>query len=150
MQNRIPLFLLCVAIGIVAYLCLDYWSIRNAPLFKRLERQWAEDVEQLELSKKLPPAWFDVREIEVIGGTPETKEWLAKIHVPLKPKKDGRYKLEVLVVVWEEEGKHGTLVQYDLVDINTQNNIWELGRTFILSRPKSKDTLKAVLEELRQ
>ncbi|MGZ3721911.1 MAG: hypothetical protein ACXVA9_03200, partial [Bdellovibrionales bacterium] len=105
------------------------------------------DVEQLEASGKLPKEWSDVSLIEVIGGTPETKDWLGRIYVPLKSKKGGHYKLEVLVVVWEEEGKRGTLVQYNLVDLKTQNNIYELGRTFILSKPKSKEPFKAMLEE---
>ena len=129
---------------------LDFWSSRNAPLYKRLERQWAADVENLESSHKLPKEWFDVGEMEVFGGTPETREWLDRIQIPLKPKKVGAYKLEILVVAWEEEGKRGTLVQYDLVNLKTQNNIFELGRTFILSKPRNKNPFKAILEELRE
>ena len=150
MRQRIPLLLLCVALGITAFVMLDFWSSRNAPLYKRLERQWAADVERLESSHKLPKEWFDVGELEVFGGTPETREWLGRIQVPLKPKKVGGYKLEVLVVVWEEEGKRGTLVQYNLVDLKTQNNIFELGRTFILSKPRNKNPFKAFLEELQE
>ena len=150
MRKRVPLLLLCLAIGLTSFVMLDFWSVRNAPLYKRLERQWAEDVEKLEDSKKLPKEWYDVREIEVIGGTPETKDWLGRIHVPLTPKKDGHYKLEVLVVVWEEDGKRGTLVQYDLIDPKTGNNFWERGRTFILSKPKNKDPVKALIEDFTQ
>jgi hypothetical protein len=139
-----------LAIGIVAYVCLDFWSARNAPLYKRLERQWAEDVANLEASGKLPKAWFDVRGIELIGGTPETKEYLSRIHIPFTPKKDGHFKLEILVVMWEEEGKRGTLLQYNLVDLKTQNNFWELSRTLILSRPQNKNPFKAALEEFSQ
>lgn len=134
MSQRLPHLLLGIAVGLTAYVCFDYWLSRNAPLYRRLEIQWTEDVEMLEASNKLPPGWFDVREIEIIGGTPETKEWLARIKVPLKTKSDGQNKLEVLVVAWEEEGKRGTMVRYDLVDLKTQNNIWELGRTFILNQ----------------
>jgi hypothetical protein len=147
MRRRIPLLLLCIAIAIPAFLCLDFWNSRNAPLFKRLERQWTDDVEQLEASGKLPPSWSDVSDIEVVGGTPETREWLPRIQVPLKTKAKGGHKMEVLVVVWEEDGKRGALVQYNITDAKTGNNVWELGRTFILSRPKSKDPLQALKDE---
>lgn len=135
--------------GITAYVCLDFWSSRNAPLYKRFERQWAEDVDELEASGKLPAAWFDVGHLELYGGNPESKEWLQRIHVPLKTKKDGHYSLEVLVVAWEEDGKRGTLVQYDLVDLKSGNNVWELGRTFILSRPPLANPFANLLEEIK-
>lgn len=147
MMRRLSLLLGCISIGIVAFVCLDYWSSRNAPLFKRLERQWREDVEKLEASGKLPPAWFDIKDMEIIGGTPETKEWLARIHLPpLKTRTDGHYHLEVLVVVWEEDGKRGTLVQYNLEDFKTKNNIYELGRTLILSEPPTGSPWQALLK----
>jgi hypothetical protein len=149
MLQKFHLLFWCLAIGIIAYVCLDFWSMRNAPLPMRLERQWRDDVEQLEASKKLPPGWFDVKDIEVYGGSPETKDWLKQIQVPLSTKKDGHFKLDVLVVAWEEEGKRGTMVQYDLVDLKSGNNIWELGRTLILSRPRDKNPLKALIEDLR-
>lgn len=149
MRQRLPLLLLCAAFGIVAFVLLDFWTVRNAPLYKRLERQWAEDVATLEESKKLPKQWYDVGEVEVIGGTPETKEYLGRIQVPVKAKKGGKNKLEILVVVWEEEGKRGTTVQYDLIDPETKNNFWELGRTYILSTPDPKD-FKSFLEELQK
>src|SRR5579872_4376202 len=117
MGRKLSLLFLCAAVGMIAYACLNYWSYHNAPLFKRFERQWHQDVVELEESGKLPKAWFDVGEIEMIGGNPETKEWLAKIRVPLHSRKDGGYRLECLVVNWEEEGKHGAMVQYNLVDL---------------------------------
>jgi len=135
MARRLHLLFLCLAAGVLAYVVLDYWDARNAPLFKRFERQWREDVEDLEASKKLPAGWHDVKDLEIFGGTPETKEWLARIKVPLTTKKDGKHKLEVLVVAWEENGIRGALVQYDLVELKSKNNIWELGRTLILTRP---------------
>jgi hypothetical protein len=149
MARRLPPLLLCAAFAILAYVCLDFWSSRNAPLYKRFERQWKEDVEQLENSKKLPPAWFDVRDLEIYGGTPESKDWLGRIQVPLRTRAEGKHKLEVLVVAWEEDGKRGTLVQYNLVDLKTGNNIWELGRTFILTRPPLANPLADLLEELK-
>jgi hypothetical protein len=148
MRQRAPLFIMCFAFGLAAYALLDFWSVRNAPLYKRLERQWQEDVDDLEASQKLPKEWNDVGVVETIGGTPETKEWLQRIETPIKPHKGGHYKLEILVVAWDEDGKTGALIQYDLDNLKTGATIWEQGRTLILKKPQSKDPWKAALEEL--
>lgn len=147
--RKIGLLFLCLGVGLTTFVLLDFWSDHNAPLYLQLQQQWEEDVHNLEASPKLPKAWFDVKELEITGGTPETKSWLRRIHVPLKTKKDGHYKLEVLVVAWEEEGKQGALVQYNLTDLKTQNMIWELGRTFILRQLRDPNPLKAFLDEVR-
>ncbi len=133
-SKRTYLILWAISFSILAFVILDSWSSRNGPQFKKFERQWAEDVQLLENSKKLPPAWFDVGEVELIGGNPETKSWLRKIHVPVKANRPGgKYKLEVLVVIWEADGKRGALVQYNLVDLKSKNMIAELARTLMLT-----------------
>ena len=133
--QRVYLLLWCVTVGIISFMVLDFWQKRNAPLYRKLEIQWAQDVEDLESSKKLPPPWFDVREIELYGGTPETKNWLKRIEIPVTAKKpNGNHKLEVLVVAWEEDGKRGALIQYNLVDLKSGNMIWELGRTLMFRK----------------
>lgn len=150
LSKRLHLLFWCVAVGLLSYIVLDLWSSRNAPLFRRLETQWADDVRLLETSKNLPPGWFDVKEVEIFGGTPETKAILRKIKVPVGIKKhDGEHKLEVLVVVWEEEGKRGALIQYNLVNLKSGNMIKEIGRTLILSRPRDPNPFNALLEDLQ-
>lgn len=146
MQRRVYLLLWCLAIGLIAYVTLDFWHGRNAPLYKKLERQWFEDVDLLEESGKLPQPWYDVKEVELIGGTPETRNLLKRIKIPVGVKNQGgTYKLEVLVVVWEEEGKRGTMIQYNLVDLKSGNTVWELGRTLIHSRPDLLSSVKALV-----
>lgn len=49
--------------------------------------------------------------------------------------------MEVLIVAWEEEGVKGVMVQYNIEDIQTRENVYELGRTLILNR-------QSLLEEL--
>lgn len=148
LANRLHLLLWCLAVGLIAFALLNYYSQRRAPLYKRFERQWAEDVRALETSGKLPPAWKDVKEIKVIGGTPETKAWLKRIEVPLKANAQGTHTMDVLVVIWEENGKRGALVQYNIEDGKTRNMLMELGRTLILSTPATEDPLTALKEAL--
>ncbi len=133
-MKRIYLILWCTALAILAYIVLDYWQVRNAPLYKRFERQWSRDVGSLENSKKMPSPWFDVAEVELIGGNPEGKKWLKQIRPPVGIKNaQGNHKLEVLVVPWHEEGTDGVMVQYNIVNLKSKNMIFELGRTLILS-----------------
>lgn len=139
----------CAAVAIMAYVFLDFWIGRNAPNFKKFERQWADDVAQLEASPKLPKPWFDVSEVEVFGGTPESKGWLRQIQIPVVQKNpNGQHKLEVLIVPWQEGGESGVMIQYNLVNLKTKNMIYELGRTLILSEAKSKDPLQAFIQDL--
>src|SRR5689334_6848187 len=108
--SRVALLLMCLGTGLAAYVLLDFYSQQKAPLYKRLERQWAADVQQLEASGKLPAAWAQVKEIVLIGGTPETKTWLQRMQIPLKENPKGVHRMEVLVVAWEENGKRGALI----------------------------------------
>jgi hypothetical protein len=149
-RKRIYLLFWCAAVGLTSYVLLDFYSRQRAPLYKRLERQWTADVKALEASCKLPASWHDVKTIEVIGGTPETKAWLQRIQVPLKENPKGKHHMEVLVVAWEENGKIGTLVQYNIEDGKTRNTLLELGRTFILSTPTSENPLLTLFEEVRR
>lgn len=133
-NRRLYLLFWCVATGLIAFIALDYWSAHTASLPRQFERQWNDDVESLEQSQKLPKGWFEVSQVEIHGGTPESRQWLKLVQAPIAAKsKDGQYKLEVLVVVWEEEGQRGVLVQYNLVHLPSQNMVWELGRTFLLA-----------------
>lgn len=148
--KRTALLLICLSAGLLSFVMLDLWSSRNAPIFKRLEQRWTDDVELLESSNKLPKGWSDIGEVELFGGNPETKALLRKIEVPIRPKKkDGGHKLEVLVVVWEAEGKRGVLTQYNLIDLKTKNMVAELSRTIMLSDPDAKDPIKEFFKDLK-
>jgi hypothetical protein len=136
-RPRLGFLFIGAAVAAVAFVLLNMWSARNAPLWKRLEHRWAEDVELMESSGKLPAAWADVKSYDLIGGTPESRAWLKLIHPPLKTNPKGRHRMDVLVVGWEESGKRGALIQYNIEDLKTKNTVSEIGRTLILSVPPS-------------
>jgi hypothetical protein len=149
-SKRFSLLFWCAAAALVAYVLLDFYASQRAPLFKRFERQWAEDVKELETSGKLPKAWGDIKEIKIIGGTPETKDWLKRIQVPLKANPEGHHTLEVLIVAWEENGKRGVLVQYNIEDGKTKNTLMEVGRTLILSTVAGEKPLLSLIEGFKR
>lgn len=138
MLNRLHLLIWCVAAGLLAIACFQFWHQRNSPLYQRFESQWRQDIALLEESGKLRPAWFEIREIQIVGGTPETRAWLERISPPIRSKgAEGHFDLEVLTIAWEEAGVYGVTLQYTFTDIKTKNSVWEFGRTLILSRPSA-------------
>lgn len=110
---------------------------KEAPLPKKLEYLWAQDLKLLEQSKAMPEAWSKVRDLEIHGGTDIAKLWLKEMTIPLEVRPKGQYTLEILLVDWVESGKTGAMIQYNLVDQKTGNMVWELGRTLILKDDSS-------------
>ena len=137
MAKRIVLILFCICAGLISYVALDFWASKNGKPDLKFAQLWQEDVELLESSQKLPKAWYSVKEIEVYPGDAQAKVWMKSIHPPIKKNPNGQFKMEILVLTWEEAGKVGSVIQYDLVDLKTQNLVWELGRTLILKSSAS-------------
>lgn len=133
--------------ALLSFIALDYWNEKNAKPYKKLEKLWKEDVRLLNESGKMPASWNHVKEVEVIAGTPETRDWLKRIKIPLAPRGNPDHKLQALVVVWVEGGKRGTMIQYNLTNLESGDNVYELGRTLILSQPRTKSKFKEFLEE---
>jgi hypothetical protein len=150
MNQRVFLLMWCLAIGLFAYVTLDFYSSRNIPLYKKFEKQWQHDVQILEASGKLPKAWFNTGEIVLTGGTPDSRAWLQRIKHPLRQIKDGKTKMEVLVIAWEENGKTGVTLQYNLSDRATGEWIKEVGRTLILAdKAKPANNADEFIKELK-
>lgn len=135
MIRRIALFLLCGAFGIGAYILLDTWSFFKSSPEKKMQRLWEEDTEALRDAKVLPPQWDSIREVRYNAHDPEAVKMIKKLEVPVRLKKDGDYRLDILFVPWSEDGKTGAFIQYDLVDLKSpnENTIWEKSRTLIIS-----------------
>lgn len=134
-----------MAFALSSYLILDLWSSRNGPIGQRFQRLWYNDVRLMEDSGKLPKPWWNIKEVTVVGGTPDTKKMLRQVAHPIKTSPDGQYNMEILIVYWEEEGVRGVLVQYNIEDIKSRENVFEEGRTLVLS-PR---TLMDELQEFR-
>ncbi|MGE0763407.1 MAG: hypothetical protein AB7N80_09015 [Bdellovibrionales bacterium] len=141
MQNSIGLwlarlfglFLLAIGATLAVMFGQKYARFEFGDAEQRLQILWEQDVEKLSASGKLPKAWNEIKEIQLIPATDNAKLWLKNVRVPIRLKSDGGYKMEILVVSWEEEKASGAIMQYNLVDLKTNNMIWELGRTFVLS-----------------
>lgn len=139
MIQRLALLLCCGAFAVAAYVVLDAWQFEHLPTAKKLQRLWEDDMLHMSNTHQLPPAWKSVREIELTPGDEQARQWLRELQVPVTVHKDGQYKLQVMMVSWDDETKLGAYVQYDLMDLNSknENTIWESNRTFILTDSNS-------------
>ena len=106
---------------------------------EKLQVLWEQDVKKLELAEAVPPGWHSLKEITYFGGDPGAKNWIIEgLRAPHPVKKDGTHRLEVLLLSFEDEGRDGAIIQYNLVNLKNQNMEWELGRTFFLSGGESE------------
>lgn len=113
-------------------LTLDYLDSHGASPSQRLQSLWEEDLKLLADHRKLPDAWNKIREIELIPATDTAREWARSLEVPIEVHSDGSHRLEVLLLSWSQDESDGAIVQYNLVDLKTNNMVWELGRTYYL------------------
>lgn len=134
MRKGIGFILLIVALaslGLVSYAVfrVDYWL---APPPEKFKRSWYEDVQLLEKSKSLPKEWQSIREISIKADNSPAQDWIAELTAPITVTKDGHYRLDVFIIHWIEKERYGVVIQYNLVELKSQNTIWELGRTLKL------------------
>ena len=123
-----------VVLGLSGFLvlALGFMQDRNAGPVERLQTIWAEDLQLLKDHNKLPEAWGRIREIELIPATDTAKDWARNLEVPISVNVTGSHRLEVLLLSWTQDESNGAIVQYNLVDLETNNMVWELGRTYYL------------------
>ena len=108
---------------------IGYWL---SPPIEKFQQSWAEDIQLLEGSGKLPKEWKSIRSIKVEAANPPATDWSATALPPVQITSDGKYRLDVFVIHWLEGFRYGVVIQYNLIDLQTQNKIWELGRTLKL------------------
>lgn len=126
---------------LIAGLCVSAWignenfnsQSNEGEIFLRI---WNEDIAHLQKAKKLPQGWYSLRMVEYNALDQEVWPWIEKKKPEIAIDPDGEFKLEVLIDVWDDEEGKAALVEYHLININTEDKVWELGRTFEIRKPK--------------
>lgn len=134
-----PPIVIFLALGWTLSSLLTQAQFLNSTQVERLQSLWNQDVASLENAKALPEGWYHIKSIEFYSGDDGAQKWInEKLRPPQKTQDNGTHRLEILLLSFEDEGKIGAIVQYNLVDIKTQNMEWELGRTFYLNSKKNE------------
>lgn len=108
---------------------------------ERLQYLWTQDINTLKSSQILPTGWYGIKNIEYEGGDSTAMKWLKEgLHIPITLNKDGTHRLEILILSFEDTGRIGAIIQYNLVNLTDQNMEWELGRTFYLNNNQNEWT----------
>ncbi len=128
--------LVLIAAAVVTVLAV-IWSALEVdfylkPPHEKFITRWKADLTQLEKAKKLPSQWNDIREVQVRSDNSPIQDWLPKIKVPISTNPNGRYRLEIFLIHWIENNKYGVVMEYNLIDLVTNNKVWEFGRTYPL------------------
>ena len=111
------------------FLHLDFYLKKPQDKFAAA---WQADIQLLEKSGKLPKEWKEIREISVKGQASPVTEWVGEVTPPIPAFKAGKYRLNVFVIHWIDGYRYGVVIQYDLVDLKSQNVVSEIGRTLKL------------------
>ncbi len=94
---------------------------------------WREDYDRLLKSGKIPIAWVKVNKVIYIPTDSLTAELSAYLKAPLLIVKNGDYRLEVTVISHiSENGKTQILLQQNIIDIQNENTVWEMNKTYNL------------------
>lgn len=134
LHKRVGLIMIAVA---VVTILIILWSALGVgfylkPPHEKLLTRWKADLAQLEKAQKLPSQWNDIREIQLRSDNSPIQEWLPQIKAPIQTNPNGRYRLEIFLIHWIEKYKYGVVVEYNLIDLTSNNKVWEFGRTYPL------------------
>jgi hypothetical protein len=100
-----------------------------------LEEVWHKDIKKLEAEKALPPGLKNLRNIDWETPDITAKTWKRFVQSPFLTKESGEYRLELLVLTQNDAGSTLTaVIQHHLIHVASGNSVWELGRTYALSK----------------
>lgn len=99
---------------------------------QRISRFWSLDMAKLGREDHLHTGFNSLKSFEFFTPSELATEWAKNLEVPFTTRDDGKYHLEILVLSHEDEGERAVVIQMDLVDLETNNLVWEVGRTYSL------------------
>ena len=110
---------------------------------ERLSSLWERDIIQLTAAGKLPKEFFETKEIKITYGSDRAKWLIQAAKSPLHTVADGKYRLDFFADHYVDGKDFGVVLQYQLVDLTSNDMIWELGRTLKLGETQTVEKPKA-------
>lgn len=126
--GTIILLLVLAASGFFYY---RYLSARD-PIPARLSRAINEDLNSLIQNKVVPANFAKIRGFQITAEGSTFKPWADELKIQIPTDKNGTHGLEVFVFFYIDGKKFGANVQYNLVEIKTNNTEWETTRGYDL------------------
>lgn len=146
-HKKILLGILIFASAWTFHCILIEFNFQRLSPASKLQTLVQRDIERLEKHRSLPSSWQNISTIEYSGGDQRAKKWLNQgFRMPLALNKSGNYRLEVLILSFEDQSQQFAILQYNLVNLKTQNMEWEMGRTFNLTTLSPSFPLEIISE----
>ena len=137
------LILICL-IGILKVIQIDSVLLKSSSIkySKKLKSNrlflnqvWHDDFKRLINAGEIPRAWTKIKKVTFIATNLETKTLIKYLSPPINLNKNGDYILEISVISHQsEKNKTQIILQHNIIDINNENTVWELNRTYNLIR----------------
>lgn len=104
----------------------------------------SRDLQELRDQGQLPKEWAEIQHVAYEINTPFQKELLGDRKIQSIPESPGgRYKLEIQFVDVPDEENPAIILQLSMIEMESGNKVWELGRTYdlkpFLKAPDSTD-----------
>jgi hypothetical protein len=127
-MGTIVLLVVVTAIGLIYY---RYFSSRDSVPY-RLSRAINDDLNSMIRANGVPPNFAKIRGFQITSEGSTFKPWADEVKIRIPTEKDGTHGLEVFIFFYIDDKKFGANVQYNLVEIKTNNTEWELTRGYEL------------------
>ncbi len=111
-------------------LSIAFYSLFKVPSKLTVAQYIENDLDLLAEKKLLPKEWKQIKEVEILFLSEKAKAALQgnNVYIPKQP--SGKFKLELIIADWEDQGHPGLITQMNLINLENKNKIWELGRTY--------------------
>lgn len=108
-----------------------------------LNIRWRKDFEGLVKDGEIPKAWGSVREVRFIPLDKPLAKLVDKLIPPLIVKADGEYILEITLMAHVgDDGNTYVIFQHNILDVEHENTLWELNRSYPLIAKANQDSSK--------
>ncbi|NQY99702.1 MAG: hypothetical protein HRT45_03415 [Bdellovibrionales bacterium] len=129
----IAAILFMTVMGVAGVFGYKVYQFEQMSSIERLNYLWKQDMNLLKPTQHVHKGWNSIAEFEAFGGSEKAKEWLNDLQVPVRKVEKGKFKLEILLLEFDQEDVEHAVIQMNLVEIKSQNMVWELGRTYKLN-----------------
>lgn len=147
-QKLLGLLLLAGA-GFLAWNALNEHSVsptaskKEAPKNLSFSEFVSNDLLSLKSEGHLPKEWDEIQHVSYLMHSAFQRELIGKNKIAAIPETPaGRYKMEIEFIDVPDDENPGLILQMSMMDVQTNNKVWELGRTYPL-----KSFLKAEPKE---
>lgn len=126
--GTVILMIVLMAVGFFYYQYIG----SHDPIPTRLSKSISKDLNGLIKAKAVPPNFEKIKGFQITTEGSTFKPWAEDVKIRIPTATDGTHGLEVFIFFFIDDKKLGANVQYNLVEIKSNNTEWETTRSYDL------------------